>query len=36
LPLLEASLKAAKPIQFKENITLVLKYFDQLSPLLQS
>jgi len=36
LPLLEASLKAAKPIQFKENIALVLKYFDQLSPLLQS
>jgi hypothetical protein len=36
LPLLEASLKAAKPIQFKENIAAVLKYFDQLSPLLQS
>jgi hypothetical protein len=25
---LEAALKNAKPIQFKENITLVLKYFD--------
>jgi hypothetical protein len=29
---LEASLKTAKPIQFKENIALVLKYFDQLAP----
>ena len=36
LPLLEASLKTAKPIQFKENIALVLKYFDKLSPLMQS
>jgi hypothetical protein len=36
LPLLEASLKTAKPIQFKENITVVLKYFEQLSLLLQS
>ncbi len=27
---LEAALKIAKPIQFKENIALVLKYFDQL------
>ena len=32
---LEASLKTAKPIQFKENIALVLKYFDQLAPLMQ-
>jgi len=27
---LEAALKIAKPIQFKENIALVLKYFDKL------
>jgi len=33
---LEAALKIAKPIQFKENIALVLKYFDQLSPLMQA
>src|SRR2546422_7827020 len=32
---LEAALKAAKPIQFKENIALVLKYFDQLAPFMQ-
>jgi hypothetical protein len=32
---LEAALKAAKPIQFKENIALVLKYFDKLAPLMQ-
>jgi hypothetical protein len=32
---LEAALKAAKPIQFKENVALVLKYFDKLSPLMQ-
>ena len=32
---LEASLKTAKPIRFKENIALVLKYFDQLAPLMQ-
>src|SRR5215475_3920019 len=32
---LEASLKAAKPVQFKENIALVLKYFDKLAPLVQ-
>jgi hypothetical protein len=32
---LEAALKIAKPIQFKENIALVLKYFDQLLPLMQ-
>jgi hypothetical protein len=33
---LEAALKNAKPIQFKENIALVLKYFDQLAPLMQA
>jgi hypothetical protein len=32
---LEAALKLAKPIQFKENIALVLKYFDKLPPLMQ-
>jgi hypothetical protein len=32
---LEAVLKIAKPIQFKENIALVLKYFDKLAPLMQ-
>ena len=32
---LEAALKDAKPIQFKENIALVLKYFDKLPPLMQ-
>ena len=32
---LEAALKNVKPIQFKENIALVLKYFDQLAPLMQ-
>src|SRR5262245_2783022 len=32
---LEAVLKTAKPIQFKENIALVLKYFDKLLPLMQ-
>jgi hypothetical protein len=32
---LEAALKNAKPIQFKENIALVLKYFDKLLPLMQ-
>ena len=32
---LEAALKVAKPIQFKENIALVLKYFDKLAPLMQ-
>src|SRR5262247_2107716 len=32
---LEAALKTAKPIQFKENIALVLKYFDKLAPLIQ-
>jgi len=32
---LETALKNAKPIQFKENIALVLKYFDQLAPFMQ-
>jgi hypothetical protein len=32
---LEAALKVAKPIQFKENIALVLKYYDQLAPFVQ-
>jgi hypothetical protein len=32
---LEAALKVAKPIQFKENIALVLKHYDKLSPLMQ-
>jgi hypothetical protein len=32
---LEDALKNAKPIQFKENITLVLKYFDKLPALMQ-
>jgi hypothetical protein len=32
---LEAALKTAKPIQFKENIALVLKYFDQLTPIMR-
>ena len=33
---LEAALKNAKPVQFKENIALVLKYFDKLAPLMQA
>ena len=33
---LEAALKTAKPVQFKENIALVLKYFDQLAPFMQA
>src|SRR5262245_49646183 len=33
---LEVVLKNAKPIQFKENIALVLKYFDQLAPFMQA
>jgi hypothetical protein len=33
---LEAARKIAKPIQFKENIALVLKYFDQLVPFMQA
>jgi hypothetical protein len=32
---LETALKAAKPIQFKENVALVTKYYDQLLPLMQ-
>jgi hypothetical protein len=32
---LEAALKGAKPIAFKENVALVLKYFDKLLPLMQ-
>jgi hypothetical protein len=32
---LEAALKNSRPIQFKENIALVLKYFDQLVPIMQ-
>jgi hypothetical protein len=32
---LEAALKIAKPIQFKENIALVLKYYNKLLPLMQ-
>ena len=31
---LEAALKNAKPVQFKENVALVLKYFDKLAPLM--
>jgi hypothetical protein len=31
---LEAVLKNARPVQFKENIALVLKYFDKLAPLM--
>ena len=32
---LEAALKDARPIQFKENIALVLKYYAMLAPLMQ-
>jgi hypothetical protein len=32
---LDAALKNAKPVQFKENIALVLKHYDQLSPLME-
>jgi hypothetical protein len=32
---LEAELKNTKPVQFKENIALVLKYFDKLAPLME-
>jgi hypothetical protein len=32
---LEAALKGAKPIAFKENIALVSKYYDKLLPLMQ-
>ena len=31
---LEAALKNAKPVQFKENVAQVLKYFDKLAPLM--
>ena len=31
---LEAALTMVKPIQFKENIALVLKYFDKVAPLM--
>jgi hypothetical protein len=33
---LEAALKSAKPIRFRENIALVTKYFDRLLPVLQA
>jgi hypothetical protein len=33
---LEAALKTTKPIQFKENIPLVLQYFDKLAPIMQA
>jgi hypothetical protein len=33
---LEAALKDAKPIQFKENIALVVKYFDKLDLFMQT
>jgi hypothetical protein len=32
---LDAALKNAKPVQFKENIALVLKHYDKLAPLMQ-
>jgi hypothetical protein len=32
---LETALKSAKPIQYKENVALVLKYYDKLPALLQ-
>ena len=32
---LESALKTSKPIAFKENIALVLKYYDKLPPLFQ-
>src|SRR5262249_1666595 len=32
---LETALKAAKPIKFKENVALILKYYDKLAPLMQ-
>jgi len=32
---LETTLKGARPIQFKDNIALVTKYYDQLLPLMQ-
>ena len=32
---LEAALEDTQPVQFKENIALVLKYFDKLAPIMQ-
>ena len=32
---LEMALKSAKPVQYKENVALVLKYYDKLPTLLQ-
>jgi hypothetical protein len=32
---LEAALKIAKPVQFKENIALVVKYYNRLAPFMQ-
>jgi hypothetical protein len=32
---LDSALKNAKPVQFKENIALVLKHYDKLSPLME-
>jgi hypothetical protein len=32
---LDAALKNAKPVQFKENIALVLKHYNQLAPLME-
>jgi hypothetical protein len=32
---LDAALKNAKPVQFKDNIALVLKHYDQLAPLME-
>jgi hypothetical protein len=32
---LEAALQTAKPVQFKENIALVSKYFEKLAPTMQ-
>jgi hypothetical protein len=32
---LDAALKNTKPVQFKENIALVLKHYDQLAPLME-
>lgn len=32
---LEAALKSAKPITFKENVSVVVKYYDQLAELMQ-
>ena len=32
---LEAALQGTKPVQFKQNIALVVKYFDKLAPIVQ-